>query len=82
MRSQSLRWVQEWREAGLVTDYAMAPLKSDKQFKRALDAHALFTAKLEKNEGGELMIRLKRLQDRQEQVVKPEAVAGVVRATS
>ncbi len=82
LRSQSLRWVQEWREAGLVTDYAMAPLKSDKQFKRALDAHALFTAKLEKNEGGELMIRLKRLQDRQEQVVKPEAVAGVVRATS
>src|SRR3989441_13265320 len=40
LRSESLRLVTQLREAGCVTDYSFAPMKPDKQFKRAIELGA------------------------------------------
>jgi histidyl-tRNA synthetase len=41
LRHDSLGWIQQLRDAGLAVDYALAPAKSDKQFKRALENNPL-----------------------------------------
>ena len=40
LRADSLRLVQQLREAGLATEFSLTPAKGDKQFKRALELGA------------------------------------------
>ena len=76
LRADSLKLVQNLRAAGLTTEYALAPSKSDKQFKRAQELQAAHTIKLERLPTGELQARVKNLKTREEKTVNPaEAVA-------
>lgn len=76
LRLETLRVVQRLREAGRSVDYALAPLKSDKQFKRALELGAAFTLRLERCDDGSLEARLKDLRSREEsRLTLDEAVA-------
>jgi len=79
LRTESLRLVQDLREAGLVVEYSLTPAKPDKQFKRAQELKARHVAQLERAEGGGLIARVKNLQNRQETQVAPEKVTEVVR---
>jgi hypothetical protein len=45
--------------------------KSDKQFKRALEAGARYTVKLERTTAGEIMSKCKDLKSREESIRKP-----------
>jgi histidyl-tRNA synthetase len=72
-RAAGLRLVQQLRNEGLVVEYSLTALKADKQFKRALELGAKFTAKAE----GET-VRMKNLSTRQERMVAvAEALAWV-----
>jgi histidyl-tRNA synthetase len=64
LRSASLGLIQELRDAGLSTDYALTPTKADKQFKRALELKAKFTVRLEDPNS----VRAKQLATREESV--------------
>ncbi len=77
LRIESLRLVQQLREAGRAVDYSLAPAKPDRQFKRALELGARHTVRLER-EAGAVKARVKTLQNRQEQVVDLTEVAGQV----
>jgi histidyl-tRNA synthetase len=70
LRSQSLRLLQDLRAAGLAVDYALTPAKPDKQFKRAQELKASYTAKIE----SETTVRIRNLETRKE-VVCPAAEA-------
>lgn len=72
IRATSLRLLQQLRDAGIPVDYSLVPLKSDKQFKRALDNRASYTVRLEKNQAGALISRIKNLALRTEEVVPVE----------
>jgi len=69
LRCESLRLVQQLREAGLTVDYALTPAKSDRQFKRALESNAAHTARLERSIAGDRVVKLKKLQTREERTV-------------
>jgi histidyl-tRNA synthetase len=72
-REGALRLIQQLRDAGLVVEYSLTPLKPDKQFKRALDLNARFTAKPERDQ-----VYLKNLSTRHEQSAPlAEAVAVI-----
>jgi len=71
LRADSLKLIQSLRGAGLLTEYALAPSKSDKQFKRAQELQATHTIKLERLPTGELQTRLKNLKSREEKTVNP-----------
>lgn len=49
LRAASLKLVQDLRQAGRAVEYALTPTKPDKQFKRAQELKAVWTAKLEAN---------------------------------
>lgn len=68
LRPASLRLIQELRTAGLRVDYSLVPAKPDKQFKRAQELKAARTVKLEKNDAGEVVVRIRDLRTRQESV--------------
>lgn len=75
-RPQALHLVETLRQAGIGVEYSLTPLKSEKQFKRALETKAAYTARLEALAGPESMIRLKDLATRQEQCLSlADAVA-------
>ena len=76
LRSASLGLVSELREAGKAVEYSLVPTKSDKQFKRALELGASFTARLERSTAGEITVRLKNLVTRQEEQLTPLEVVG------
>ncbi len=77
LRPPSLKLIQELRSAGRVVEYALTPTKPDKQFKRAQELKARFTAKVESGD----QVRLRNLQTREEQVLPDgEAAARAVRA--
>lgn len=63
-RPAALRLIQQLRTEGLVVEYSLTPLKSDKQFKRALELGAKFSAKPEGDS-----IRLKNLSTRDERLL-------------
>ena len=69
LREPSLGLVQHLRDAGYAVDYALAPAKSDKQFKRAVELQARYTFKLERLPGGELVVKLKNLATREEKTI-------------
>jgi histidyl-tRNA synthetase len=76
LRPQALKLVQTLRAAGRVVEYALTPTKPDKQFKRAQELKAAFTAKVE-GEGG---VRIRNLKTRAENVCALTEVAGAMLA--
>ncbi|HTA94913.1 MAG TPA: histidine--tRNA ligase [Verrucomicrobiae bacterium] len=62
LRAPSLKLVQELRAAGFAVEYPLTPAKADKQFKRAQELKAAFTAKVE----SESYVRIRNLKSRDE----------------
>jgi histidyl-tRNA synthetase len=79
LRNDSLRLIQDLRTAGLVVDYSLAAAKSDKQFKRAQELKAAHTIKLERDQAGDLVAKIKYLPTRQETVVPATEAANRLR---
>jgi histidyl-tRNA synthetase len=79
LRNESLKLVTDLRVAGFVTEYSLTPMKSDKQFKRALELKATHTIRLERAASGELLAKSKNLKTREEKSVAPGALAGSLR---
>jgi histidyl-tRNA synthetase len=76
LRAASLKLIQDLRAAGLVVDYSLTPTKSDKQFKRAQELKAANTLKVERNAAGELVVKVKSLKTREENVVPVREAAA------
>lgn len=66
LRKPSLRLIQDLRSTGLTVEYSLVPAKPDKQFKRAQELKARFTARLESG----LSVAVRNLKTRE---VKPAA---------
>ena len=62
LRAPSLKLIQELRAAGFAVEYPLTPAKPDKQFKRAQELKAAFTAKVE----SESYVRIRNLKTRDE----------------
>lgn len=75
LRPDSLKLISDWRALGLAVEYPLTPAKSDKQFKRAQELKAAHTAKLEKSPGGELLVKVKNLGNREEKTTAPADAA-------
>ena len=69
LRDASLDLVQHLREHGFAVEYSLAPAKSDKQFKRAMELGARFTCKLEPASGEGLNVKVKNLETREEKTL-------------
>jgi histidyl-tRNA synthetase len=82
LRFESLKLIHDLRAAGLGVDYSLTPAKSDKQFKRAQELKAMHTVKLERNEAGELLVKMKNLKTRQEAIVPAVETASRLREHS
>lgn len=74
LRSQSLKLVQDLRMAGSVVEYALTPTKPDKQFKRAQELKAGFTARIE----ADASVKVRNLKTREEKIVAADAVAQAI----
>ena len=74
LRADSLKVVQQLREAGRAADYSLTPAKGDKQFKRALELGATHTIRLERGADGAVVAKVKSLKTREEKVVLPGEV--------
>ena len=72
-RGVALQLVQQLRSSGLAVEYSLTALKPDKQFKRAIELGARFTAKAE----GEAM-RVKDLGTREEKTLPVGEAAAVL----
>lgn len=62
LRPDSLKLVQMLRAAGFAAEYSLTPAKSDKQFKRAQELKATFTAKLD----NDAYVRIREMASRKE----------------
>ena len=62
LRPQSLRLVQDLRAAGFAVDYPLTSAKPDKQFKRAQELKAGYTARVESDD----YVRIRNLKTREE----------------
>jgi histidyl-tRNA synthetase len=80
LRSDSLKLIQDLREAGLAVDYSLTPAKPDKQFKRAQEIKAAYTVKLERSATGELIAKAKNLQSREEKVAAPSEISRILKS--
>jgi histidyl-tRNA synthetase len=76
LRPDSLRLLQQIRQAGCSVDYSFTPAKSDKQFKRAMELKAAWSAKLERDPAGALQVKIKNLKDRTEESLPVEAAVA------
>ena len=76
LRGPSLQLVQRLREAGRTVEYSFTAMKPDKQFKRALELDAQWTARLEPAGGGGFQVRLRNLRTREERLTTPGEAAG------
>jgi histidyl-tRNA synthetase len=74
LRPQSLQLIQELRAAGRVVEYALTPTKPDKQFKRAQELKAAYTARLENH----TTVKVRHLQSRDEQSAALSEVVGLI----
>jgi histidyl-tRNA synthetase len=72
LRLPTLKLIQELRAAGLSVEYSLTPAKPDKQFKRAQELKAPFTARLESAS----IVRVRNLKTREEKTVSLEEVAA------
>ena len=79
LRADSLGLVQRLRQAGCAVEFALTPLKPDKQFKRALEMKVVATVKLERGDRG-LAVRVKNLKTREERIGGVEQAAELVRS--
>jgi histidyl-tRNA synthetase len=79
LRRETLGLIEELRWSGFVTDYALTPVKPDKQFRRAQELKASWTVKLEKSESGDLLARIRNLVTREESCAGPARVAAQLR---
>ncbi len=77
LRSPSLKLIQQMREAGLAVDYSLTPAKSDKQFKRAQELKAAFTAKVEPASDGK-GVKVKNLASREEKTLPLEETTAYI----
>lgn len=78
LRAASLGLISELRDAGKAVEYALTPTKSDKQFKRALELGARHTARLERSGEGQITVRLKNLQTREEKILPAAEVKAAL----
>jgi histidyl-tRNA synthetase len=62
LRPLSLKLVQDLRTAGYAVEYPLTTAKSDKQFKRAQELKATYTAKFESDS----YVRIRNLKSREE----------------
>jgi histidyl-tRNA synthetase len=74
LRLQSLKLVQNLRAAGFAVEFSLTPAKPDKQFKRAQELKAAFTAKIE----NAATARVRNLKTREEKFGKPDDVARLL----
>ena len=74
-RATALQLIQQLRGEGLAVEYSLTALKPDKQFKRALEFGARFTAKAE----GE-SIRIKKLATREERLLAMSDAVAFLKA--
>ena len=72
VRAASLKLVHDLRAAGLNVEYSLTPAKADKQFKRAQELKASFTARVESNS----TVRLRNLKTREEKTMPTGDVAA------
>jgi histidyl-tRNA synthetase len=72
-RSAALRLVQQFRSDGFAVEYSLTALKPDKQFKRAIELGARFTAKAEDG-----TVRVKNLKTREEKTVPMGETATIL----
>jgi len=79
LRAQSLKLIQDLRQAGLAVDYSFTPAKSDKQFKRAQELNVSHTIRLERDSSGKAVTRLKNLKTREERIADPAEIAAELR---
>ncbi len=82
LRNESLRLVQQCRDAGLRVDYLLAQAKSDKQFKRAIELGATSVAQIQRTPDGAPIVRVKNLTTRAEIELRPEQVVEHLRMGS
>ncbi|MFN7141359.1 MAG: ATP phosphoribosyltransferase regulatory subunit, partial [Limisphaerales bacterium] len=78
LRGESLRLIQQLREHNFSVEYSFTPMKSDKQFKRALELNAGHTARVERGDAG-LVLKLKNLKTRAEKAVVLEQTPSDLR---
>ena len=78
LRAESLRVIQQLREAGRAVEFSSGPMKADKQFKRALELRARFSVRAERAADGVFVAMLKNLQSREETSVPLEQLAAAV----
>ncbi len=81
LRPDSLKLVQQLRDAGSVVEYSWSPIKPDKQFKRAMELSARCTARVEKSATGELSVRVRNLKSREEKLATFADAASAVTVT-
>jgi len=81
LRPQTLALIQRLRGAGFAVDYALTKAKSDKQFKRAQDLGAKHTLRLERNEAGALLAKIRNLSTRKESAVTPDEAEAALRSS-
>lgn len=79
LRPQSLKLIQDLRTGGYAVDYALTPAKPDKQFKRAQELKTLQFARIERNPAGEITVKIKNLQTREERTLSPDGAAELAR---
>ena len=72
LRAASLKLVQDLRAAGYAVEYSLTTAKPDKQFKRAQELKATYTAKFESDS----YVRIRNLKSREEIVAGADDVAN------
>jgi histidyl-tRNA synthetase len=75
-RNASLRLVHDLRAAGAKVEYSFTAAKPDKQFKRAQELKASFTAKMENDS----TVRLRNLKTREEKIVPPNEIIPLLKS--
>jgi histidyl-tRNA synthetase len=64
------------RVAGASVEYSLTAAKPDKQFKRAQELKASFTAKMENNS----TVRVRNLKTREEKALPPNEIVGLLKS--
>ncbi|HOX56625.1 MAG TPA: histidine--tRNA ligase [Candidatus Paceibacterota bacterium] len=82
LRAVSLKFIHDLRAAGLTVDYSLTSAKPDKQFKRAQELKAAHTVRVERNQAGEPVARIKNLATRQEAIVPLAEAAALMQRAS
>ena len=82
LRNDSLKLIEDLRTTGLAVDYSLIPTKSDKQFKRAQELKASFTVKLQREEQGELRVKLRNLKTREEKILNVSDIIPEIQSSA